>query len=317
MAFSYASALVPDKTALPLFSAHTSGPIDGLTSYLREQCTEVQSGLKPATLVSLVNRIYPCGSNLYQDWMMRRLKTSPYIQDIRITVLQSKENSLLLFCYSEKQLERYLSHTAIRNLLHKAGYETSASVNDLLAELKHRIDIRDSFPYEIGLFIGYPANLLDYYDDPLDCLTAHLMLECSEVLAGVKPANLLSMVNRAHLEQHLADAGIRTLLYKAGYDKTASLDQLLAELKKRVTNGDTFPHEIGLFIGYPAKDVAAFMGLVKLPFACQGPWKIYGDPLQSLGLAEQYRCCRQRMCAVLASGNHKALELHNPEHPFF
>jgi hypothetical protein len=104
-------------------------------------------------------------------------------------VLQSKENSLLLFCYSEKQLERYLSHTAIRNLLHKAGY--------------------------------------------------------------------------------------------------------------------------------PAKDVAAFMGLVKLPFACQGPWKIYGDPLQSLGLAEQYRCCRQRMCAVLASGNHKALDLHNPEHPFF
>jgi hypothetical protein len=362
VAFSYASALVPDKTALPLFSAHTSGPIDGLTSYLREQCTEVQSGLKPATLVSLVNRIYPCGSNLYQDWMMRRLKTSPYIQDIRIAVLQSKENSLLLFCYSEKQLERHLSHTAIRNLLHKAGYETSASMNGLLAELKHRIDIRDSFPYEIGLFIGYPANLLDYYDDPFDCLTAHLMLECSEVLAGVKPANLLSMVNRArpcgrnlhhiwqsrqkevvsrlnkvcfielqakeksvlllcynraHLEQHLAHAGIRTLLCKAGYDKTASLDQLLAELKKRVTNGDTFPHEIGLFIGYPAKDVAAFMGLIKLPFACQGPWKIYGDPLQSLGLAEQYRCCRQRMCAVLASGNHEALDLHNPEHPFF
>ncbi len=284
------------------------------------------------------------------------------MQGIRIIMLQSKDNSLLLFCYNENQLKQHLSHTAIRNLLHKAGYERAASVNELLAELKHRIATRNSFPYEIGLFIGYPANLLDYYDDPLDCLTAHLMLECSEVLAGVKPANLISMVNRArpcgrnlyqiwqsrhkeatsrlmkidfvelqtkeksllllcynraHLEKHLAHAGIRTLLHKAGYDKAASLDQLLAELKQRVANGATFPHEIGLFIGYPAKDVAAFMGLIKLPLTCQGPWKIYGNPFESLNLVEQYRCCRQRMCNVLSSGTNKALKLNAPGHPFF
>jgi len=207
-----------------------------------------------------------------------------------------------------------------------------------------------------------PSRLLEYYSDPLDCLTAHLMLECSEVLAGVKPANLISLVNRVrpcgrnlyqlwqrhqkglaarfsdvtfkvlqtrerallvlcysrdHLERHLSHAGIRTLLHKSGYEADASCGKLLDELCSRIMTNDSFPHEIGLFIGYPAKDVAAFMGVVKLPFACQGPWKIYGDPVQSLCLAEQYRCCRQRMSAVLASGNHTALELHNPEHPFF
>lgn len=207
-----------------------------------------------------------------------------------------------------------------------------------------------------------PSRLLEYYTDPLDCLTAHLMLECSEVLAGVKPANLISLVNRIrpcgrnlyrlwqrhhkglaarfsditfkvlqtrerallvlcysrdHLERHLSHAGIRTLLQKAGYKADAPCVQLLDKLCDRIGKGDSFPHEIGLFIGYPAKDVAAFMGLVKLPFSCQGPWKIYGDPAQSLCLAEQYRCCRQRMSAVLASGDHTALELHNPEHPFF
>ena len=200
------------------------------------------------------------------------------------------------------------------------------------------------------------------FPDPLDCLTAHLMLECSEVLAEVKPANLISLVNRTrpcgrnlyqlwqshhdeiftrldvmrfkvlqtreralllfcynpnHMEAHLAHHGIRALLKKAGYDTDLSSEALLAELCRRFEKSDAFPHEIGLFIGYPAKDVAAFMGLVNLPFACQGPWKIYGDPEQSLGLAEQYRCCRQRMGAILASGDHKALELHNPGHPFF
>lgn len=208
----------------------------------------------------------------------------------------------------------------------------------------------------------FQSQILERYDNPLDCLTAHLMLECSEVLGGVKPANLISLVNRTrscgrnlyqlwqrhreglaarfpeltirvlqtrerallllcynhnHLAQHLSHAGIRSLLQKSGYEADASSGSLLEELCRRIGATGSFPHEIGLFIGYPAKDVAAFMGMVNLPFACQGPWKIYGKPEQSLGLAEQFRCCRQRMSAVLASGKHEALELQSPGHPFF
>ena len=188
-------------------------------------------------------------------------------------------------------------------------------------------------------------QLASRFQDPVECLAAHLMLECSEVLAGVKPANLVSLVNRTRscgrnlyqlwqshhnmlfthlgglnfkilqtrenalllfcynpdqLENHLAHQGIRTLLKKAGYDTALSSAALLEDLCGRFKDSGTFPHEIGLFIGYPAKDVAAFMGLVKLPFACQGPWKIYGDPAQSLCLADAYRRSRAAM------GNHLA-----------
>jgi hypothetical protein len=205
-------------------------------------------------------------------------------------------------------------------------------------------------------------QVLERFSEPLDCLTAHLMLECPEVLAGVKPANLISIVNRTrpcgrnlyqlwqthhaeletrianlnfivlknrpqallllcynsdHLERHLAHAGIRALLRRAGYEEGASCEALAAELCHRINKNDEFPHEIGLFIGYPAKDVAAFMGLVNLPFACQGPWKIYGNPVRSLALAEQYRCCRQRMSHILATGNRGLLDLNNSHHPFF
>ncbi len=208
----------------------------------------------------------------------------------------------------------------------------------------------------------FSEQILKRFADPLDCLTAHLMLECAEVLAGVKPANLISLGNRTQpcgrnlyqlwqnhhealatrladltimvlqtkerallllcydkdqLECHLAHTGIRTLLHKAGYEADASNDALLTELRRRIGNNDSFPHEIGLFIGYPAKDVAAFMGLIKLPFAYQCLWKIYGNPDQSLGLAEQFRCCRQRMGAILMKGRREALALDNATHPFF
>ncbi len=183
------------------------------------------------------------------------------------------------------------------------------------------------------------------FTDPLDCLAAHLMLECSEVLAGVKPANLVSLTkhkrpcsrnlfhlwqshhtqlsqrldvlsfkvlqtrdsallllcyNKELLTKHLTHAGIRALLSKSGYDTAASSEALLTELCGRFKNNSSFPHEIGLFIGYPAKDVAAFMGLINIPFTCQGPWKIFGDPRNSLRLADTYRQTRQDMCCKLS-----------------
>ena len=115
----------------------------------------------------------------------------------------------------------------------------------------------------------------------------------------------------------MAHAGIRTLLRKAGYEANSSIEAQLGELSRRIESKGSFPHEIGLFIGYPAKDVAAFMGLIKLPFTCQCLWKIYGNPDQSLGLAEQFRCCRQRMSAILATGKQTALQLDTSSHPFF
>lgn len=190
------------------------------------------------------------------------------------------------------------------------------------------------------------SQLSSRFPEPLECLTAHLLLECSEVLAGIKPANLVSLVNRSRscgrnlyhlwqehhdelssqladisfkvlqtrdralllfcynplqLERHLAHRGIRVMLAKSGYDISQDSSALLAELCDRIEKSGAFPHEIGFFIGYPTKDVAAFMGMVNLPFACQGPWKIYGEPKQSLCLANSFRRSRQDMGRQLAS----------------
>ena len=43
-------------------------------------------------------------------------------------------------------------------------------------------------------------------------------------------------------------------------------------------NSKDFPHEIGIFLGYPLKDVVGFMGYGNYKFYKTKYWKIYGDP---------------------------------------
>ncbi|WP_223908456.1 DUF3793 family protein [Geobacter sp. AOG1] len=179
--------------------------------------------------------------------------------------------------------------------------------------------------------------------DPRDCLASYVALESAEVLAGVKPANLLSISDRTNscgrnpyrlwkawgkqvldatpLQAHeLADRGhsvlvllyqpealknlllspaIRAILHREGYADDLCLTGVLDKLTESLAAG-VFPHEIGMFLGYPLKDVAGFMGLARIPFTCQGPWKMYGDPRNSLRLAETFRSCRARMATDLA-----------------
>lgn len=97
----------------------------------------------------------------------------------------------------------------------------------------------------------------------------------------------------------LAKANVAGFLLQAGYPRPVVVDSALAELQERfATMG--FPHEIGVFLGYPLKDVAGFLGWVKLPVTCQGPWKIYGNPGKSLALADGFRACRRRMAYRLS-----------------
>jgi hypothetical protein len=102
------------------------------------------------------------------------------------------------------------------------------------------------------------------------------------------------------LQRLLAQENVTVLLRRAGYSVPGSSAAILAELEERIRQKDGFPHEIGIFLGYPLKDVVAFMGWIPLPFTCQGPWKIYGQPEKSLDLAATHQRCRERMVRKLA-----------------
>ncbi|HXE95569.1 MAG TPA: DUF3793 family protein [Dongiaceae bacterium] len=183
------------------------------------------------------------------------------------------------------------------------------------------------------------------FSDPRDCLVSFLALEAAEILAGAKPANLISIANRERscgrnlyllwkqwgqsvIEEsglecyELADRGeslllliyhpsslaellrrpnVTAILRRAGYPVPAAPEKLLRVLAARFTV-ESFPHEIGVFLGYPLKDVLGFLGWARIPFTCQGPWRIYGAAAESLRLAELHRECRCRMAGMLSAG---------------
>ncbi len=121
------------------------------------------------------------------------------------------------------------------------------------------------------------------------------------VLADRGSSLLLLLYCRDALKALLAQKSVHVILGKAGYQQPADFEAVLSELENRVA-GEGFPHEIGVFLGYPLKDVVGFMGWAQLSFTCQGPWKIFGNPVQSLQLAEHHRVCRCNMSMQLASG---------------
>ena len=72
--------------------------------------------------------------------------------------------------------------------------------------------------------------------------------------------------------------------------------------ESRFGTGAEFPHEIGLFLDYPAADVEAFMtGAAECKL--RGYWKVYCDVEAARERFACYDACRQCMLRMLAAGS--------------
>lgn len=143
-------------------------------------------------------------------------------------------------------------------------------------------------------------NLYRLWDEHAAGLLADSGVE-AKILSDCGRRRLVLLYGPGLLEGLLNKPNARNFLLKAGYPPYERAAQALEELTRRMRPGD-FPHEIGLFLGYPLKDVAGFMGWAAIPFSSNGPWRIYGDPTRSLGLAQCHKACRRRMARKLAGG---------------
>ncbi len=72
-------------------------------------------------------------------------------------------------------------------------------------------------------------------------------------------------------------------LKNLGYPSKVNIDTYLDILVTRLKS-NIFPDEIGVFLGYPLKDVLGFMGYGKYGLFDTRYWKIYGDPKSSYNL---------------------------------
>ena len=155
-------------------------------------------------------------------------------------------------------------------------------------------------------------------------LKIQLAIQCAPVLAGIKIANLLNirgqdvpalvailcetsidvfqlylredkavllLYRREELEEYLSGEKVLSLLQRQGY-RIQVMNGMLQELKERYTSyrlyGGGFPHEMGLFLGYPEEDVKGFIEKKGQDFLYCGYWKVYSNPSVTKEVFDRY-----------------------------
>ena len=168
-----------------------------------------------------------------------------------------------------------------------------------------------------------------------------LVRHCSPTLAGLKPGSLFSCVCTApaqlreeicQMNHKLVPKGLRVLpmrwmngraliyvyrprdlatklqntaaagiLAKCGYPETR-VESCICRLRSRFQKGEEFPHEVGLFLGYPPEDVEGFISQKAQNYKCVGCWKVYGDAEAAQRTFEKYKKCTDVYCSQWEKG---------------
>lgn len=91
------------------------------------------------------------------------------------------------------------------------------------------------------------------------------------------------------LKKMFAKRKTQKQFFKFGY-KTKDLSKNLEILKNKITNTHIFPHEIGLFLGYPITDVLGFINKKECKYV--GYWKVYANVKHAINTFKLYDICR-------------------------
>mgnify|MGYP000002524212 FL=1 len=161
--------------------------------------------------------------------------------------------------------------------------------------------------------------------------------QCAPVLMDVKPSNLLILTRaeeaafrqmdeiegisciclhsgkkstwflyrKDRLEAALIWPQVREFLETYGYG-SLSFEEMLTRMARRYTlykeKQADFPHELGIFLGYPLGDVKGFIKHQGKNFLCSGYWKVYQNENRAQETFQLYRAVRDVMLKMLSAG---------------
>lgn len=112
---------------------------------------------------------------------------------------------------------------------------------------------------------------------------------------------LVYVYRKKMLEVDFAREGVVDLLRQYGY-KTFILSEYFDTLKHHLMESDCFPHEIGLFLGYPLEDVLGFIKHGGKNCKHCGIWKVYSNECETLQLFAKFRKCTEVYSRVFTEG---------------
>lgn len=112
---------------------------------------------------------------------------------------------------------------------------------------------------------------------------------------------LIYLYRPSNLSQDLENDTAAALLRQYGYS-LSSCESCVVQLIRRLREQQVFPHEIGLFLGYPPEDVHGFIENKACGCKCVGCWKVYGDESDARRRFALYKKCTRIYCEQWAKG---------------
>ena len=103
---------------------------------------------------------------------------------------------------------------------------------------------------------------------------------------------LIYLYRPDYLKKDFSNQEVCSILKEKGYSYN-NADMCVAQLAKHLSQDSGFPHEIGLFLGYPVEDVKGFMKSPDEGVKYTGFWKVYGDIDAAMKTFSKYKKCTE------------------------
>ena len=114
---------------------------------------------------------------------------------------------------------------------------------------------------------------------------------------------LIFAYRKTKLSERVNEKLIKNFLTKYGYSKCSLLEDYLLVLKNKLISYDSFPHEIGIFLGYPLNDVKAFIKEKGKNFVACGTWKVYSNKIHYEKVFSVYKKCKEIYTDLYKNGH--------------
>lgn len=123
------------------------------------------------------------------------------------------------------------------------------------------------------------------------CRTEHRM-----TLLLFREKELLAYLNRKEVKETMELFGYQTLRL------TDIFEKLCARYQKYMSDHQSFPHELGLLLGYPVEDVLGFVENEGRNYLYSGYWKVYGNVAKARNTFERYNAAREDAIRMISAG---------------
>lgn len=121
------------------------------------------------------------------------------------------------------------------------------------------------------------------------------------ILRETGSSALILVYRKRLLQAQLDKAGVAEFLSGYGYT-SQSVEYCISRLKSRFCDKGDFPHEIGIFAGYPLADVVGFIKNSGKNSKFTGCWKVYHNEGEAEQLFRKFQKCKDIYAQLFSIG---------------